>query len=245
MLTCKVGKTIINCFDGKYDKSTLKNWSDKNILKCPGCGDDYEYCHGDISPPYFRHKNKECEGYYSEPETEEHRYGKQLLYKWILEQDGIKNCKLEAWIPETKQRPDIYFEIDGNKFVIEFQCTPIATEFLKRRELYRLADIKDIWILGKDKYNIEFYTYTADHASRFKNIEKYIKIYLDVRKSRVAIGNDVIKNKLPYNDYSLKEYYIFPLKEMIINLEEYSICPTDSNIQYFINIDTDIHIRKN
>lgn len=24
LLTCKVGNTIINCFDGKYDKFTLK-----------------------------------------------------------------------------------------------------------------------------------------------------------------------------------------------------------------------------
>lgn len=58
MLTAKVGENIIRSFDNKYDRYTLKKWSDKKILKCPVCNDTYEYCHGDIVSPYFRHKNK-------------------------------------------------------------------------------------------------------------------------------------------------------------------------------------------
>ncbi|MGL5646379.1 MAG: competence protein CoiA family protein, partial [Clostridium sp.] len=54
---------------------------------------------------------------------------------------------------ESNQRPDIYFEQKGKRYVIEFQCTPIATEYLKRREQYQNNDIFDIWILGKDKYH--------------------------------------------------------------------------------------------
>ena len=46
MLTCKVGNTIINCFDGKYDKHTLKKWDEEKRLICPDCGKLYEYCHG-------------------------------------------------------------------------------------------------------------------------------------------------------------------------------------------------------
>lgn len=85
MLTCKVGNTIINCFDRKYDKFTLKKWSEENRLLCPDCGNLYEYCHGEIISPYFRHKekNKECEGIYYEPETEEHIKGKIMLYNWL------------------------------------------------------------------------------------------------------------------------------------------------------------------
>jgi competence CoiA-like predicted nuclease len=79
LLTCKVGETIINCFDGKYDKHKLKEWSDKSKLICPDCGNPYEYCHGRIIPPYFRHKEKEeYGGIYSESETEEHIKGKLL-----------------------------------------------------------------------------------------------------------------------------------------------------------------------
>ncbi|MBD1379193.1 competence protein CoiA [Metabacillus arenae] len=173
MLTSKVGKEIVNCFDGKYDRYRLKQWSNKGILKCPVCGGNYEYCHGEIVPPYFRHVGKECSEYYSESETEEHRNGKRVLYDWISKQAGVTNCKLEYWIPETKQRPDIYFEYGGKRFVIEYQCTPIASEFLLRRELYKLAGINDIWILGTEKYNINVGKFgSANFLGRYRKIEK-------------------------------------------------------------------------
>ena len=88
----------------------LKKWSKKKILLCPVCGKPYEYCHGEVKTPYFRHMDKaECEDKYSESETEEHLNGKRDLYEWIKKQNGVENAVLEGWIPETKQRPDIMF----------------------------------------------------------------------------------------------------------------------------------------
>lgn len=201
MLTAKVGRDIINCFDGKYDRYRLKQWSNKKILKCPICGGDYEYCHGEIIHPYFRHVGKECNGYYSESETEEHRNGKKILFDWISKQEGVVNCRLEHWIPETKQRPDIYFEYEGKKFVIEFQCSPIASEYLLRRELYKLSGINDIWILGTEKYSISIDKKgNLIHGSRYKTIEKKSKndciIYFDV-KNKLLYANSLI---LPMNN---------------------------------------------
>ena len=73
MLKCKIGNQEINCFDDKYSKEQLKIWSKKNILKCPSCGKTFEYCHGKIIPPYFRHKDKViCNDLYGELETKEH-----------------------------------------------------------------------------------------------------------------------------------------------------------------------------
>lgn len=197
MFTARVGKEIINILDTTYDKYRLKQWSDKNILKCPVCNGIYKYCHGEIVNPYFRHKGKECEGYYSESETEEHRKGKTLIYNWIKYQSGVSNVKLESWIPETKQRPDIYFEYDSKRYVIEFQCTPIASEFLLRRELYKLAGINDIWILGTDKYNIHIDKKgNPFHDKRIKTIVKELLsedrlLYLDVAR-KTFISNSRI-----------------------------------------------------
>lgn len=39
------------------------------------------------------------------------------------------------------------FEYSGQKFVIEFQCTPIATQYDERHELYAASGIIDVWIL--------------------------------------------------------------------------------------------------
>lgn len=203
MLTCKVGNTIINCFDGKYDKFTLKKWSEENRLLCPDCSSLYEYCHGEIVNPYFRHKekNKDCESIYYEPETEEHIQGKIILYNWLLKQYGLSNIKLETYIPETRQRPDLYFEVDDKRFVIEYQCSPIATEYLKRHELYQLAGINDIWILGTDKYieKSEFDNF------RGKVIEKYTNFYLDVYKN-IFIFSDIDNLNID-KSYRIKHIY--------------------------------------
>lgn len=174
MLTAKISNNDINCYDGKYSKEELKTWANKNIIKCPVCGKSYEYCHGQINSPYFRHKDKaECEYLYTEPETEEHIKGKIALYEWIKQQDGVTNAILEAWLPETKQRPDIMFEYGGGKWVIEFQCSPISTEFLERHTLYQASGINDIWICGTEKYMQE--------GMRIKEIEKWAYGYHSVQ----------------------------------------------------------------
>lgn len=152
MLSCLLNEKRINCYDGQYSKEQLKKWANKKILICPACGKPYEYCHGKVKSPYFRHMDKaECEDKYSEPETEEHINGKKDLYEWIKKQPGITDCILEGWIATTKQRPDIMFKYKDKQYVLEYQCTPIASEYIERHELYQAAGINDIWICGTER----------------------------------------------------------------------------------------------
>lgn len=103
--------------------------------------------------PYFRHLNKtDCDDMYSETETEEHLKGKKDLFEWIKVQKGVSNAVLEGWISETRQRPDIMFIYKNQQYVIEYQCSPIASEYIDRHELYKSSGIHDIWILGTKKY---------------------------------------------------------------------------------------------
>jgi len=170
MLSCLLNGKRINCYDGKHEKEQLKKWAAKKILLCPACGNPYEYCHGKVKSPYFRHMDKvECEDKYSEPETEEHLNGKRDLYEWLKKQLGVTDCILEGWIPETKQRPDIMFKYNGWQCVLEYQCSPIATEYIERHELYQTAGIIDIWIAGWEKY--------FKPNSMHKFIETYIEGY--------------------------------------------------------------------
>ncbi len=181
MLSCLLNDKRINCYD--YDKDTLKKWANKNILICPACGKPYEYCHGKIISPYFRHKDKEeCIDKYSEAETEEHKIGKQDLYEWIKKQDGVTDVILEGWIAKTKQRPDIMFKYNGEQYVIEFQCSPIATEYYERHELYRASGIKDIWILGTEKY--------LDSSMRDKVIEEGAYCYYNSKDKNFIINSN-------------------------------------------------------
>lgn len=152
-LTCKVGNNVINTFE--FEKEQIRKWSNKGILKCPMCDGKMVYKHGEYKIPHFAHECScefESQLIYNQPESEEHMIGKRNIYNWLKTQDGIENLKLEAWIQETKQRPDVYFEKDGNRYVIEYQCTPIATKYAERHRLYELAGIEDIWILGTEKF---------------------------------------------------------------------------------------------
>jgi len=182
MLSCLLNNQRINCIDGQHTRDQLKTWAKKKILLCPACGKPYEYCHGQVKMPYFRHMDKiECEDKYSEPETEEHLAGKKDLYEWLKKQPGITDCELEGWIPGTKQRPDIMFKFNGQQYVLEYQCSPIATEYLERHELYQVAGIKDIWIAGYEKY--------FKKNSRHKFLENYVNGYYNPIDKKFYLNN--------------------------------------------------------
>lgn len=229
MITAKIGNNTINCYDGKYSKEELKTWASKNIIKCPVCGKDYEYCHGQINTPYFRHKDKfECDYLYSEPETEEHIKGKIALYNWIKSQDGVSNAVLEAWITETKQRPDVMFEYGGQKWVIEFQCNPIATEQIERHKLYKAADIKDIWICGKEKY-----------GTGRKHMEKIMNGMFDYENNTFTEIYDLLQcDLLPYG--YVKNSFFRSVKLENITFKN-RIVFTDNAMVTYISEDIELH----
>ena len=200
----------INCFDGKYNKDQLKKWSNKKILLCPVCGKPYEYCHGKVVQPYFRHKDKaQCEDKYSEPETEEHLKGKRDLYEWIKRQDNVTDVILEGWIPETKQRPDIMFKYNGKQCVLEFQCSPISTEYYERHELYQAAVINDYWICGTKKY-FQYY-HVGNGNKRINELESKCKIYYDVNDGCMFIleyMDEKLFNKIINKKYKKRSEYL-------------------------------------
>lgn len=176
ILTCKIGEKYINCYDNTYSRDELKKWAKKGILLCPTCNKPYEYCHGKVRLPYFRHKDKEiCNELYSEPETDEHINGKIQLCEWIKNQSGVTDVILEGWLPETKQRPDIMFKYNGEQYVIEYQCTPISSEYYERRNLYKAGGIKDIWICGTEKY-FQYY-HEKNGRKRINTLESDTFIY--------------------------------------------------------------------
>ena len=199
----------------------LKKWSKKKILLCPVCGKPYEYCHGEVKTPYFRHMDKaECEDKYSESETEEHLNGKMDLYEWIKKQNGVENAVLEGWIPETKQRPDIMFNYNNKKYVIEYQCSPIATEYIERHELYQAAGINDIWICGTDKY--------LQHNMREKFLQKEslgfydpkFKMFISIPYKNYYWEMKNINQKYSHtNDY----FYGLPLNTFVFDSEIFNV----------------------
>lgn len=230
MLSCLLNNKRINCFDDIYSKEQLKKWSAKKLLLCPACGKPYEYCHGRVKAPYFRHMDKDqCEDKYSEAETEEHVNGKRDLYEWIKIQSGVTDATLEGWIPGTKQRPDIMFKYKGEQCVIEYQCTPISSEYHERHELYQAAGIKDIWICGTQKY-FEFY-HKGNGSKNINELERICGLYYDSRNKniykvdyalsenefkKILNGKDSYLMRNPF-DYRVCEKNYYLIKDRIKN----------------------------
>ena len=155
MLRCKVGNKILHSYD--YEPEQFIKWADSSKLKCPDCDEQLLFKNGVFMVRHFSHKVglscKRKEEFY-ERETSEHETGKLNLFNWIKNQIGVKNAEMERYIQETRQRPDIYFEQDGHKYAIEYQCSPLGIyEYEDRHRLYECAGIKDIWIFGTEKYS--------------------------------------------------------------------------------------------
>lgn len=226
MLSCLLNGQRINCYDGSHSKEQLKKWASKRILMCPACGNPYEYCHGKVKSPYFRHMDKEqCEDRFSEQETEEHLNGKRDLYEWLKKQQGVTNCVLEGWLPTTKQRPDIMFKYNGQLYVLEYQCSPIATEYIERHELYQAAGIKDVWVCGFDKYF---------NGGRQKFIENYCDGYYSPKSKIFYLNNNSLQHRTIISFKKLNREYEhkFHLKDFIFhNGEILFYCLKNQNYQ--------------
>lgn len=178
MLSCLVNDQPLILINTPYSYQTIKKWANKGILKCPICSNSYEFCCGRVVIPYFRHKDKKkCEDIYSEPETIEHLQGKIDLYNWLIKQPNLTDIVLEGWIPKTKQRPDLMFKHNGNLYILEYQCSPISSEYYERHELYQAAGIKDIWICGVKNYFQEFHKGTGN--KRTNVLEDECRLYYD------------------------------------------------------------------
>lgn len=240
MITCKIGEKSINCCDSNYDREQLKTWSKNNILTCPVCGHVYEYCHGKIKSPYFRHKEKDvCDAKYSESETQEHITGKIDIFQWIKVQKGVTDAILEGWIPKTKQRPDIMFLYNGKQYVIEYQCTPISSEYYERHKLYKMAGINDIWICGTEKY-FQYY-HKGNGDKRVNTLEGNYGVYYDsINKCIYKICENIseknlksIINKKTYvnfmktpHDYKNKYENFYLVKPISKSYSMYSYYPS-------------------
>lgn len=115
---------------------------------CPICKEPLILKAGTVRIPHFSHKHhSDCISTSSEPESFRHLQGKTHLYEFFKKL-GLY-VKLEYYIPLIQQRADLFVKHDGQKYAIEFQCSPLSHQrFKERANGYREAGIMSIWIIG-------------------------------------------------------------------------------------------------
>ncbi|MEB9608612.1 competence protein CoiA family protein [Bacillus cereus] len=133
---------LYNC-----NEELLRRMRQQERFFCVACGKEVQMKLGKQKSWHFAHKKVDsCLAFY-EAESKYHMHGKELLYRWFKRQNF--QVDIEYYLPEIKQRPDVFVERAGRKIAIEYQCANLAIEQLyKRTYSYWQAGIQVIWIVG-------------------------------------------------------------------------------------------------
>lgn len=121
---------------------------EKQTFTCPACGSRVIAKAGTKLIPHFAHHQADSCITSANGESDYHEQGKLLLYQWLKAQQ--LQVKLEAYLPEIQQRPDILLTVNKKTIAIEYQCARIPPEvIIKRNNGYKRAGITPIWIMGE------------------------------------------------------------------------------------------------
>jgi competence protein CoiA len=207
----------------------------KGPFYCPSCKQELILKRGKLKMAHFAHKTTciiKPEG-----ETESHLLGKKKLFHW-LQRQGF-HPRLEAYISEFKQRPDLLFKWKERQAVIEFQCSVIPSEeILKRTSTYLKHHFYPIWIIHDSLLRKSSFTIHLNH---------FISQLIFHKKNKAAIisfhpQNEefiVYQSIIPFstnraltiaNKYSFNETFdtIFEIKPRRVNFLPYWITVSES-----------------
>ncbi|SEH97402.1 Competence protein CoiA-like family, contains a predicted nuclease domain [Halobacillus karajensis] len=124
----------------------------KSLYFCPVCNEPLQVRAGPKTIPHFSHFPKSDCTFKQRGETVEHEKGKWALYQWLKGQ-GYQ-VQLEYYLPQIKQRPDLWLNVKNKKIAIEFQCASIPPHEINKRTLcYRKAEVFPLWILGTKHFH--------------------------------------------------------------------------------------------
>ncbi|PKG25550.1 competence protein CoiA [Niallia nealsonii] len=209
MFTAKLESgQIINLW--KTKRGNLKKMRQNVSFYCPECNGKVILKMGEKKIMHFAHERERGCQANAEAESSYHLEGKLQLY-YYLKRMGL-NPELEPYFSFIKQRGDIGVVINNQYYVIEYQCSPINTDLLRKRTSgYLSRQIVPIWILG------------------FKNMKKVTRGMLRLSTfSSQFIVNYHEQYILPsYCSIQQKFYFYHSFFPLTVN-QTYCICTTKS-----------------
>lgn len=141
----------------QYTRKALQRYRRQMKFYCPQCLEQVQLKIGNYNIPHFAHFTKnQCSQLFAEGESKIHLQGKVQLYEWL--QKHGHQVKLEPYLKEVSQRPDLLVTLDKEQFAVEFQCSTISHEKWHQRTMgYERNDIQAIWLFqtpqGKEAVN--------------------------------------------------------------------------------------------
>ena len=147
MLTARTKSGTIFSLSNDYEKENLLILRNNEKFFCPVCGEAVSLKLGNQRIYHFAHRSGTVCSDFHESESLYHINGKLQLFQW-LHMQGIP-AELEYYDSMIGQRPDIMFDFGGNRYALEYQCSPIPEEiFIKRTQSYIQHHYIPLWIIG-------------------------------------------------------------------------------------------------
>lgn len=215
MLTAQTKSGTIFSLGTEHKKETLLIIRDNEEFFCPACGERVSLKLGNQRIYHFAHRSGTvCRDSY-EGETFYHMKGKLQLYQW-LERQGIP-VALEYYDSKIKQRPDIVFQYDGDKYALEYQCSPISEEiFIKRTAAYYEHNYIPLWIMSSK--------YLKAKRSNVFSLSNFDYFFFRKTKDNHLILPSYCPDEKQFR--ILSSVYPFSIKNAIANITHHSIHKT-------------------
>ncbi|MDD9147273.1 MULTISPECIES: competence protein CoiA [unclassified Sporolactobacillus] len=136
----------ISLVSTKFTRDQLNRLRSRERFYCPVCRSPVRLRLGNKKKWHFSHHPKDPCIVETEPESPIHLSGKEDLFQWTKVNGRMP--ELERYLPEIRQRPDIY--LPGIRpIALEYQCSTLSEEkFRERTDGYTSLGIRPIWILG-------------------------------------------------------------------------------------------------
>lgn len=215
MLTAQTKSGTIFSLGKEYKKETLVIIRKNEEFFCPACGERVSLKLGTQRINHFAHRSGTvCRDFY-EGETLYHMKGKLQLYQW-LDRQGIP-VELEYYDSIIKQRPDIVFQYGGEKYALEYQCSPITEEiFMKRTEAYYQQNYIPLWIIGSKHMKAK--------RSKVFSLSNFDFFFLRKTKDSQLILPSYCPEEKQFK--ILSSVYPYSIKNAIANITNHSIQKT-------------------
>lgn len=122
----------------------------RQTFYCPVCKQQVQLKLGQKKAWHFAHLVKQHCTFEAEAESHYHLQGKKWLYTWLRRKKVP--VKLEAYLPELQQRPDLLLQTAPQLTALEFQCATMPPDLLKKRTTtFQQAGLLPIWLLGGNR----------------------------------------------------------------------------------------------
>ena len=130
----------------QYTRKALQTYRRQMTFFCPQCLEPVHLKIGSYNIPHFAHHTQsQCPKLFAEGESKLHLQGKIQLFEW-LQKLGHK-VKLEPYLTELSQRPDLLVALETNNVALEFQCSPLSHhKWQERTTGYEKNNIQAIWL---------------------------------------------------------------------------------------------------